>query len=174
MSQSGQGIHDLKGRHLVVPRTLCFVTHGDDVLLLRGAPDKRLWANRYNGVGGHVEPGEDVRTAALREIREETGLEVAGLRLRGIAHVHVEPDVPGVMLFIFTAVASQRGVRASAEGTPTWVPRHRIESLDLVEDLPTILPRVLRMASGAPPFFAHYRYDQEGELIIRFAHRQKP
>ena len=174
MSQSGQGVHDLKGRHLVVPRTLCFVTHGDDVLLLRGAPEKRLWPNRYNGVGGHVEPGEDVRTAALREIREETGLEAAELRLRGIAHVHVEPGAPGVMLFIFTAVATQRRVRESTEGTLTWVPHGRIEALDLVEDLPAILPRVLSMAPGAPPFFAHYRYDQEGELIIRFARRQKP
>lgn len=169
MSQSDQGVHDLKGRHLVVPRTLCFVTHGDDVLLLRGAPDKRLWANRYNGVGGHVEPDEDVRTATLREIREETGLEVAELRLRGIAHIHVEPGAPGVMIFIFTAMATQRAVRDSTEGTPTWVPRSRLETLDLVEDLPTILPRVLSMAPGAPPFFAHYRYDREGRLIIHFA-----
>jgi 8-oxo-dGTP diphosphatase len=169
VSQDGQGIDDLGDRHLVVPRTLCFVTHGDDVLLLRGAPDKRLWADQYNGVGGHVEPGEDVCTAALREIREETGLVVAALELRGIAHVHVRPGAPGVMLFIFTAAAVERQVRPSAEGTPTWVPRHRIEELELVEDLPTILPRVLAMARDAPPFFAHYHYDQEGELVIRFA-----
>ncbi|MGD1994549.1 MAG: NUDIX domain-containing protein [Anaerolineae bacterium] len=169
MSQNGQGVYDLKGRHLVVPRTLCFVTHGDDVLLLRGAPDKHIWPGQYNGVGGHVEPGEDVRTAARREVREETGLEIARLQLRGIAHVHVRPEIPGVMLFIFTAVTSQRQVRHSAEGTSTWVPRHLIEELDLVEDLPTILPRVLAMAPSAPPFFAHYRYDQEGRLIIRFS-----
>jgi 8-oxo-dGTP diphosphatase len=169
VSQKGQGIDDLADRHLVVPRTLCFIIHGDDVLLLRGAPDKRLWADQYNGVGGHVEPGEDVRTAALREIREETGLEVTELQLRGIAHVHVRPGAPGVMLFFFTAVAPRREVRPSAEGAPTWVPRHRIEALDLVADLPTILPRALSMESGAPPFFAHYRYDREGRLIIRFA-----
>ena len=43
------------------------VTGEPEVLLLRGAADKRLWANRYNGLGGHVEAGEDVLSAAKRE-----------------------------------------------------------------------------------------------------------
>jgi len=51
-------------RYQVIPCVLCFITHRDDVLLLRGAPGKRLGPNRYNGVGGHIERNEDVFTAA--------------------------------------------------------------------------------------------------------------
>jgi len=29
------------------------------VLLLRGAPKKKIWPDQYNGVGGHVKPDED-------------------------------------------------------------------------------------------------------------------
>jgi 8-oxo-dGTP diphosphatase len=38
---------------------------------------------KYNGLGGKVEPGEDVVTCVHREIREESGLECAEITLRG-------------------------------------------------------------------------------------------
>ncbi|NLX42660.1 MAG: NUDIX domain-containing protein, partial [Chloroflexi bacterium] len=61
-------------RYLVVPRTLCFISTESQLLLLRGAPDKRLWANLLNGLGGHLEPGEDPLSGARRELCEEAGL----------------------------------------------------------------------------------------------------
>ncbi|HEY72124.1 MAG TPA: 8-oxo-dGTP diphosphatase [Thermoflexia bacterium] len=157
-------------RYQVVPRTLCFITHSDDVLLLRGDPDKRIWPNLYNGVGGHVEPGEDVYAAALREIREETGLEVRDLRLRGVINIPVdEQSNTGILIFVFTATSATRDVRPSDEGAPEWVRLDHLPQLDLVEDLPTLLPRVLAMGAGDPPFFAHYRYDEQGRLTITFS-----
>src|SRR5512136_3499234 len=91
-------------RYSVVPRVNCFLRHGRDVLLLKGAPDKRIWAGRYNGLGGHVERDEDPLAAARREIREEAGLEVGELRLGGIVHVCLAQG-PGVLLFLFTGEA---------------------------------------------------------------------
>ena len=157
-------------RYQVVPRTLCFVTHGEDVLLLRGAAGKRIWPNRYNGVGGHVEPGEDVQTAALREIREETGLQVHGLRLRGVINIPVDEETnTGIVVFVFTATASTRDVRPSEEGTLEWVARDRLVGLDLVEDLPDLLPRVLEAGANESPFFAHYTYDEQDRLVVTFS-----
>lgn len=155
-------------RYQVFPRTLCFITHGEDVLLLRGAPDKKIWPDQYNGIGGHVKAGEDVHTAARREIREETGLSVRDLHLRGVINIPVDPDT-GIILFVFTAAAENQDVRPSEEGTPEWIPVDQIDRLDVVEDLPILLPRVLSMEPDEAPFFALYTYDEDDELVVTYA-----
>ena len=170
MPKSDQGI-DLslkRQRYTVIPRTLVFITRTDSVLLLRGSPHKRLWANKYNGIGGHVERDEDIYAAALREVREETGLEVENLRLVGL--INIDGDQPtGILLFVFTAEARSGEPLPSDEGTPEWIARDQLAQIDLVEDLPIILPRALATAPAAPPFFAHYHYDEQEQLVIHFA-----
>jgi 8-oxo-dGTP diphosphatase len=110
-----------------------------------------------------------VRTAALREIHEETGLVVQDLRLCGVINIPVDADDKGILLFVFTARAKGRDARSSEEGTPEWVPLAEIDSLDLVEDLPILLPRVLAMETDAAPFFALYTTDESGELVVTYA-----
>ncbi|MEA3309534.1 MAG: NUDIX domain-containing protein [Chloroflexota bacterium] len=129
-------------RYTVIPRTLVFLTRGEEVLLLRGAPDKRLWAGKYNGLGGHIEVGEEPRRAARREVQEEAGLDVAELSLRAVIQVTF-PEPPGVMLFVFVGAAPLSEPCPSPEGTPVWVQRQDIAAYPLVEDLYELLPRVL-------------------------------
>ncbi|CAG0934947.1 dihydroneopterin triphosphate diphosphatase [Thermoflexales bacterium] len=155
-------------RYAVIPRTLVFITRDDRVLLLRGAPTKRIWANKYNGIGGHVERDEDVYAAAQREVREETGLEVAELRLAGVINIDGDQSA-GIMLFVFTAQSRSGNPIPSEEGALEWIARNQLTQIDLVEDLPVILPRALELTSAAPPFFAHYHYDEQERLVIRFS-----
>ena len=129
-------------RYAVVPRTLVFLTREDEVLLLHGAADKRLWAGKYNGLGGHIEPGEEPQRAARREVKEEAGLEVDKLTLRAVIHVTL-PEPPGVMLFVFVGTAPAAKPRPSPEGTPVWIKQEELAQYPLVEDLYELLPLVL-------------------------------
>ena len=167
MPASDQGVAQSRTRYHLVPRVLCFVTSGDEVLLLKGAPDKKLWPNKYNGLGGHIERGESPPAAAEREIREEAGLAVRDLRLRGVITIEAGEAV-GIGLYVFTAVALSRQTVASHEGLLEWVTRPELAQRDLVEDLPALLPRVLGMPPDAAPFGAHYSYDPAGRLRIEF------
>lgn len=144
------------------PRTLCFIEHGNDILMLQGAPTKRLYASLFNGVGGHVEAGEDVLTSLRREVREETGLEIENPCLRAVLNVD-EAGKPGVVIFVFLATATSRRVQSSEEGQLYWIPRERLYDLDLVEDLHQLLPRILD-ASAPGIWYGYYGYDADGCL----------
>jgi 8-oxo-dGTP diphosphatase len=148
---------------------LCFITHGDDVLLLRGGPHKKMWAGRYNGVGGHVEVGEDIHAAALREMQEETGLAVHDLHFRGVVHADAGDPTLGVLFFVFTAVADDRQIAPSAEGNLEWASASALPVREMAEDLPVLLHKVLAMGPADPPFFAAYSYDAADRLKIAFA-----
>ncbi|MFT4181355.1 MAG: NUDIX domain-containing protein [Rhizobium sp.] len=50
-----------------------FVKDGQ-VLLVKRAPHKAYYPNQWDLVGGHVEPGESVEAALVREAQEEVGL----------------------------------------------------------------------------------------------------
>ena len=163
MPVSDQGITN--DRYMLIPRTAIFARRGDEYLLIKGAPTKRLWAGKYNGLGGHVEQGEDILSAAKRELEEEAGV-TADLWLCGT--VIVDAGDVGVCLFVFCGENARGKINASSEGSVEWIRIESLESLPVVEDLPILLEKIHPMKKGDVPFSARSFYDEDGKLQVLF------
>lgn len=154
-------------RYSLIPRTLSFPIREGRVLLARLGPEAAGWSGQYNGLGGHLEAGEDPLTAAVRELREESGIELPGQRLCAVVTVDTGAS-PGIGLYVFVGeLAQDPGILS--DPALEWVPLDRLGDYPLVEDLPTLLPAALEAFANGTVISAAYSYDPAGELRISIA-----
>lgn len=113
------------------------VVDGDAVLACRRAPG-RAAAGAWEFPGGKVEPGESARRALRREIREELGVELRGLRLFTIDDTAVDGRV--IRLVCFRArLAGARPTASTDHDRLSWLARDELTTVDWAKpDLPAI------------------------------------
>ncbi len=91
----------LHNRYQVVARTIIFIFIDGKVLLQKGSLTKKINPGLWNGLGGHIERGEDVLSAARRELNEEAGISCNNLQLNGTVVIDVNKS-EGILLFVFS------------------------------------------------------------------------
>ncbi|MGB0996011.1 MAG: NUDIX hydrolase [Acidimicrobiales bacterium] len=109
------------------------VLHHDHVLLVRRSTPPE--AGRWSFPGGRVEPGERMADAAVREVREETGLDVEIDRPLDWVE-RIGPDHHFVIVdFAATVPERQEPTPGDDAADARWVNLDEISSLALVDGL---------------------------------------
>ena len=120
--------------------TLCYAENDGRWLMMhrtKKAADEN--AGKWIGLGGHMREDESPEECVRREVREEAGLELEGLRLRGIL-TFILPDWGNELTFLYTARAEERELPECDEGELRWIRIEEAEKLPLWEGDRIFLP----------------------------------
>lgn len=113
---------------------LCLI-HNEDSYLLQDRV-KKDW-NGYTLPGGHIEPGESIVDAVVREMKEETGLTIKSPRLCGVKQFPIEGG--RYIVFLFETDQFEGKVVDSDEGKMHWVKISELSNVKLVDDFEELI-----------------------------------
>src|SRR5690554_6023153 len=87
--------------HAGIPTGVHVVLERDGEVLLMRRKGTGFFDGLYSLPGGHVEEGESLRDAAVREMREETGIALQADALDMLGVVHRRSDSNRIDFFLF-------------------------------------------------------------------------
>ena len=113
--------------------TLCYIERDDSYLMMhRVKKENDINKDKWIGVGGHFEESETPEECLLREVREETGLELTSWKLRGI--ITFSTDIyPTEYMFLYTADGYTGEMIECNEGNLEWVKKTDVYDLPIWE-----------------------------------------
>lgn len=121
----------MAGEERAVFTNMCMIYDDDGNVLVQD----RI-KNDWSGVtfpGGHVEPKESFVSSVIREVKEETGLNIENPVLCGIKQFQTKSGARYIVLFYKTNKFSGELV-SSDEGRVFWIKRSELESYCLADD----------------------------------------
>ena len=113
--------------------TLCYIREKSKWLLLhRTKKEHDENAGKWIGVGGKFEAGESPEECLVREVFEETGLNLTSYKFRGIV-TFVSDVWDDEMMFLYTADSFTGEISQCDEGVLEWAPEEKLSELPMWE-----------------------------------------
>lgn len=112
--------------------TLCLLRERNQLLL--GLKKRGFATGRWNGYGGKVEPGETIEQGAIREVREESSLEVQELEKVGLIDFEFQGEDEMLQVHIFSIKKYTGEPRETEEMRPQWFHMDELPFKDMWPD----------------------------------------
>lgn len=125
------------------PTDRCVITYVEDEDKLLLIEKKQGLGKGYiNAPGGHIEIEETAMEAAIRETKEETGLDISSLDYRGVLHFNFKDGLKEIGYVYFASTFSGE-LKECEEARPFWISKAEIPYDNMWEDDRLWLPQAL-------------------------------
>ena len=147
-----------------------FLWHGDRLLLMKRASHKRIWPDKFAGVGGKIEAGENPIDACYREIEEETGLDRTSITSLKLLYITIrQTDGELRQNYHFFGTTNSADVVNTDEGQLMWLDEREIDNLDFVITAKTVLDHYLSKNRINKILYVATSEIKDGRLRMNFA-----
>ena len=141
--------------------TLCYIEKENKYLMLHRTSKKKDGnKDKWIGVGGHFEKGESPEDCLLREVKEETGLELTSYQFRGIV-TFISDEWPDEYMCLYTADRYTGDIGNCDEGELVWVEKEKIMDLNIWEGDKIFL----KLLMENQPFFS-LKLEYKGDKLV--------
>jgi len=140
--------------------TLCYLRkNGKTLMVHRIKKANDMHQGKWNGLGGKFEPGETPEECVIREVLEESGLEIKNPNLKGFLSFPSFANDEDWYAFVFVSTDFSGELTSSAEGELHWISDSEILDLPLWEGDRYFLPLL-----DEPAFFSAKFVYKGGQL----------
>lgn len=134
---------------------LCYLEKNDMYLMLyRNKKKNDINSLKWIGLGGKIEEGETPEEALIREIKEESGLNLVNYEKRGI--VHFKDTNYTETMHLYTSNDFEGVIKECDEGTLSWIPKEEVLNLKIWEGDKVFLKLLI---NNSPYFEINLEYD---------------
>ncbi len=122
---------------MTILATLAYIIDSEDQVLMlhRNKKENDIHQGKYNGVGGKFAPNESPYQCLLREVKEETSLDILSAKFKGHL-LFPKFDKQNRDWLVFVYIVDQFSGTLTTEcpeGELIWIPRKNLLSLNLWE-----------------------------------------
>lgn len=118
----------------IINATLCYLKQDNQTLMLHRVKKQNDYhQNKYNGLGGKFEFGESPEDCLLREVKEESGLDLIDINLHGIITFPLFDGENDWIAYIYTSSKWSGEMIESPEGDLEWIADENLKNLPLWE-----------------------------------------
>ena len=137
----------------IIPTVVCanvFIRMNGKYILMKRSHEKKYAPDKIHPFGGKMDKGENPYVGAVREIKEEVGIDIDNLRLEAVV-LELSPDKnlkADWLVFYFTADYKNGEIISSEEGEIVFLTKDEIEKSNLFPSLLPIIDNILNPNDG--------------------------
>lgn len=142
--------------------TLCYIEKENKYLMLHRTKKKKdINKEKWIGVGGKFEEGESPEECIIREVKEETGLELKSYKLRCIV-TYVSTTWETEYMYVFTSDDFEGNLINCDEGELQWIDKSQVTKLNTWEGDKIFIEKIQKDNN-----FFTIKFEYDGDKLLK-------